>query len=136
MTDDKDIRRQQRVSNFNNSYDLLAATLKLEQLSDAERAGLIQFFEMTFELSWKMLKDYLTAEGFSPQSPRAAIKQAFASELITDGEGWMDMLQCRSRTSLTYDEAIAREIEADIKNHYHPLFNDLAKTLSTLALMH
>jgi nucleotidyltransferase substrate binding protein (TIGR01987 family) len=125
MSDSKDIRWKQRFSNFKRSHDLLAATLELEQLSDAERAGLIQFFEMTFELSWKMLKDYLTAEGFTPQSPRAAIKQAFASELITDGAIWLRALEDRNLTAHTYDEATAERVESIIRNDYYPLLERL-----------
>jgi nucleotidyltransferase substrate binding protein (TIGR01987 family) len=51
--------------------------MTIEHPSDAERAGLIQFFEMSFELGWKVLKDYLEEEGFTVESPRDAIKQAF-----------------------------------------------------------
>ena len=43
--------------------------MMIDPPSDAERAGLIQFFEMSFELAWKVLKDYLEVEGFIIQSP-------------------------------------------------------------------
>ncbi|MDC3413872.1 nucleotidyltransferase substrate binding protein [Aquibacillus sp. 3ASR75-286] len=45
----------------------------------------MQFFETTFELAWKVLKDYLEVEGFVANSPRESIKQAFQVEIIEDG---------------------------------------------------
>ena len=53
-----DIRWIQRVSNFERSFSPLCEALKIESLPMVERAGLIRFFEMAFELSWKLLKDY------------------------------------------------------------------------------
>ena len=71
-----------------------------------EKEGLIQRFEVSFELSWKLLKDYLEAEGFIVNSPRSAIKQAVENNIITDGELWMDMLYSRNLTTHTYDEGM------------------------------
>jgi nucleotidyltransferase substrate binding protein (TIGR01987 family) len=76
-----DIRWIQRFSNFERAFLLLKEALKIEHPSIVERAGLIQFFEMAFELSWKLLKDYEETEGFIVKTPREAIKQAFQSGL-------------------------------------------------------
>lgn len=43
----KIIRWKQRFENFEKSYSLLEGNFKKENLSELERAGLIQFFEMT-----------------------------------------------------------------------------------------
>ena len=82
-----DIRWMQRFFNFERSFLPLCEALKIESPSVVERAGLIQFFEMAFELSWKLLKDYEELEGFAPKTPRAVIKQAFQAELVRDGHG-------------------------------------------------
>lgn len=51
-----------------------------------QRAGIVQFFEICFELSWNVLKDYLEAQGFAGiNSPRAGIKKAFEIGSIHDG---------------------------------------------------
>ena len=57
-----DIRWKQRFDNFNNAFHQLHLAVELSktrQLTDLERQGLIQSFEFTHELAWKVLKDYL-----------------------------------------------------------------------------
>ncbi|WP_043988508.1 nucleotidyltransferase substrate binding protein, partial [Caldibacillus thermoamylovorans] len=76
----KNIRPQQRFDNFKKSYQLLEKYSSLELTSEIEKAGLIQFFEITFDLALKVLKDYLEAQGYIVKSPRETIKQAYQME--------------------------------------------------------
>ena len=122
-----DIRWKQRFQNFERSYQLLEDTLRIEKPSEAERAGLIQFFEMTFELGWKLMKDYLEEQGFAINSPKEAIKQAFQSGLIADGHGWIDALNDRNLTTHTYQEETAINVEQKIRKDYFPLLQTLYK---------
>jgi nucleotidyltransferase substrate binding protein (TIGR01987 family) len=58
----EDIRWKQRFSNYTKAFQSLteAVDLSLErELSALEQQGLIQSFEFTHELAWKVLKDYL-----------------------------------------------------------------------------
>jgi nucleotidyltransferase substrate binding protein (TIGR01987 family) len=118
MNNLKDIRWHQRFENFERSYMLLKKSLQLETVSDVERAGIIQFFEMTFELSWKLIKDYLDSEGILVKSPREAIKHALQIELINGGDVWLMALSDRNLTVHTYDEAKALAVENMIRNTY------------------
>ena len=120
-----DIRWMQRFSNFERSFLPLCEALKIESPSVVERAGLIQFFEMAFELSWKLLKDYEELEGFAPKMPREVIKQAFQAELVSDGHGWVNALQDRNLTSHTYNEKVAIDVENRIRIQYFPLLKEL-----------
>lgn len=120
MDTTQDIRWKQRYAHFYKAFRLLEQTVAIEHPSDAERAGLIQFFEMAFELAWKMLKDYLEAEGFTVISPRATIKQAFQSGLLADGHLWLDALNDRNLTVHTYEESIALAVEQSIRTRYYP----------------
>ncbi|MDZ7376459.1 MAG: nucleotidyltransferase substrate binding protein, partial [candidate division KSB1 bacterium] len=90
-----------------------------------ERAGLIQFFEIAFELSWKTMKDYLESLGFLVKTPRETIKQAFQIELISDGETWLRALEDRNLTTHIYDEAFALQIERVIRENYLPIIRQL-----------
>ncbi len=102
--------------------------MAIEHPSIVERAGLIQFFEMTSEIGWKLLKDFLEAEGYVINSPRAAIKQAFQSQLITAGHEWISALDDRNLTTHTYNEEIAELVERKIRQNYYPLLLSLRQT--------
>uniref|UniRef100_UPI00356A002E nucleotidyltransferase substrate binding protein n=1 Tax=Sulfurovum sp. TaxID=1969726 RepID=UPI00356A002E len=67
---DKTIRWKQRFENFSKSLQHLEIAVDLEEMSELEKAGMVQFFEVSFELAWKVLKDYLESEGFNIKSPR------------------------------------------------------------------
>ena len=91
-----------------------------------QKAGIIQFFEMSFELAWNMVKDYLEEQGFVDiRSPRGALKKAFEVNLIENGHDWMDLLQDRNLTAHTYDEQKATEMEKLIQEKYFPILNQL-----------
>lgn len=126
-----DIRWKQRFAHYKKAFALLEQTMTIEAPSDAERAGLIQFFEMSFELAWKVLKDYLEEEGFNTiASPRQAVKQAFQTGLIRDGHIWMEALKDRILTVHTYEEKIAIAVEKKIRNSYFPVLAELFRSFS------
>lgn len=129
----KDIRWKQRFKNFEKSYNLLARYINQPIETELERAGIIQFFEISFELSWELMKDYLEAQEISAKSPRETIKQACQIELIDDGHIWIDALSDRNLTVHTYDEEIAKNMVDDIAGVYFPelkkLYHKLVKEL-------
>ncbi len=95
-----------------------------------QKAGLIQFFEISFELAWNVIKDYLEEQGFIEiKSPRGALKKAFETGLIADGHSWMQLLDDRNITSHAYDEATVDMIEGLIRQKYYPLLKQLYDTL-------
>ncbi len=118
MENKKEIRWKQRFVNFEKAYNLLKRAIAIEAPSEAEKGGIIQFYEVCFELSWKTMKDYLESEGFIVKTPRETIKQAFQVGIIDSGELWLSALQDRNITSHIYDETITDEIVQKIKNLY------------------
>lgn len=125
MSEMKDIRWKQRFQNYERAFKLLEGAIAIEELSEIERAGLIQFFEMSFELAWKLLKDYLQEEGFTVRSPKETLKQAFQAGFVEDGHAWIDALQDRNLTAHTYDEATAIAVENKIRHTYYPVLAKL-----------
>lgn len=121
----KDIRWKQRFHNFEKAFLLLERTIQIENLSEVERGCLIQFFEMAFELAWKLMQDYLEVEGFIIKSPRGAIKQAFQSDIISDGHVWLEALETRNLTTHTYEKDAAIEVEGKIRQRYFPALKNL-----------
>ena len=58
----RDIRWLQRFDNFSKACARLLTitdTMEYDALSELEKEGLIQRFEYTFELAWKVLQDYM-----------------------------------------------------------------------------
>ena len=129
----KEVRWKQRFENFDKSYKLLKKYSNQSIKTELERAGIIQFFEMTFELAWKVLKDYLESEGYIVKSPRETVKQAFQIGLIENGHIWIDALANRNLTTHTYDEELAQKMIKEILDDYLPelenMYNRLLKEL-------
>lgn len=121
----RDIRYKQRFENYEKSFLLLSNSLKIEKPSIVEKAGIIQFFETTFELSWKLMKDYEEFLGYEVKSPREAIKRAFNIEFISNGTLWIEALMDRNLTVHTYDETIADEVYRKIVEEYFTLLEEL-----------
>ncbi len=121
-----DIRWKQRFKNFENSLNFIEQAQDIENPSIIEKAGLIQFFEISFELSWNLLKDYLEEKGYIDiKFPRDTIKKAFETELIHDGALWLEALKNRNLTSHTYDEELANAMVAVISQKYYPMLKQL-----------
>jgi nucleotidyltransferase substrate binding protein (TIGR01987 family) len=136
----QDIRWEQRFSNFNKAfYKLNEITASLDpeedfsnQLSELEVEGLIQRFEYTHELAWKVMKDYLEYQGSTDiGGSRDATREAFKIGLIEDGEIWMDMIKSRNLTTHTYNEDTAEEIFLRIVNDYSNQFSRFQAKMET-----
>ena len=130
MNSDTFTRFQQRFSNYQKSLRQLKITVEKESLNEIEKAGLIQFFEVGFELAWKVMKDYLVAEGYEVKSPRESIKQAFQYGLIDDGALWLDALEKRNLSAHTYDDTILDELQKLIVHTYYPMMEKLKNELA------
>ncbi|MBF0180054.1 MAG: nucleotidyltransferase substrate binding protein [Magnetococcales bacterium] len=103
--------------------------LRMALLRDAREDDLvldatIQRFEFCMELTWKCLKRQLEAEGIQTQTPREALRGAYAAGWINDERLWLGMLQDRNLTSHTYRESLARQIHARIPA-YHAAMSQL-----------
>ena len=114
----KEIRWKQRFGDFENSLDNLRRALTIEEPDDVYRAGIIQFFEVTFELAWKTLKDFLEASGYVVWNPRETIQLAFKDGIIANGHEWIDALEKRNLMTHTYNEDLSREAEKLIRDKY------------------
>lgn len=124
--ENQDIRWKQRFHNYSKALNYLETALEIENPDMVQKAGTIQFFEMSFELSWNLVKDYLEEQGFvDVKSPRSALKKAFEIGIIENGHDWMDLLQDRNLTAHTYDEQKATEMELLILNKYYPILKSL-----------
>lgn len=125
----EDIRWKQRFDNFQRALHQLTLAIRLMEqrsLSDLEQQGLIQGFEVTHELAWNVLKDYLELEGIQGLvGSRSTVREAFKRGLISDGEAWMDMIEKRNLSSHTYNQDVADTLASAIRERYYPAFLEL-----------
>lgn len=123
-------RWQKRLSDYEEAIKRLEESLNKKDFTELEKDGVIQRFEFTFEQAWKTLKDYLEDQGFSDVvSPKKAIKQAFESNLLVQGNVWTDMLEDRNRLSNLYNQKISESIFDNIKSKYSQELADLLQIL-------
>ena len=123
-----DVRWKQRLQNYEKSYLLLERLLEVEEPTEGETMGIIQAFEVCFELAWHLLGDYLKAKGYPDKSPRDILKQSFQDGLIGEGELWLRALQHRNQTTHLYNERLVQEIEASIRESYAGMLGALCRS--------
>lgn len=121
----KEVRWKQRFSNFEKAMAHLSEAVALGRYDALTQAGLIQMFEVAFELAWKTLKDRLEFEGQVAQSPREVIKLAFQNNLLSQGEVWIEALDNRNLLSHTYDQKMSDEARELIRSRYFSLLKNL-----------
>ena len=128
-----DIRWQQRFANYNKALAQLQKFIDKGELNDLEEQGLIQAFEFTHELAWNVIKDYFDYQGSNNiYGSRDATREAFQKGIITDGEGWMEMIKSRNLTSHTYNVDVANDIREKVMNWYFDLFIDFQSKMQSL----
>ncbi|MEE3314806.1 MAG: nucleotidyltransferase substrate binding protein [Treponema sp.] len=128
-----DIRWKQRLSSYKKALAVLRGAVALSKerdLTELEQQGLIQSFEFTHELSWKLLKDFLAYQGVSGVvGSRDAVRSAYNQSLISDADVWMEMIESRNLTSYTYNDETAKDIVRKVCGDYEPLFEELMETM-------
>ena len=127
---DKSIRFRQRLQNLQKAFRQLESGVAIQNPSEIETQGIIQSFEFTFELAWKTIKDYLESQSVMARFPREVIKEAVQTDIIEDGDLWLEMLEKRNQLAHTYDEKTAKTSYALIKNCYFQAIQDLLEYFS------
>lgn len=138
MEQQADIRWIQRYANYHKACGRLLEVTEgdryIEDLSELELEGLVQRFEYTFELSWKVMQDLLLYKGYEFMlGPNGTIKMAFEDGLITDHDGWRKMAKSRNTLSHVYDEEEVLPIIRLIYSDYAPLLKQLDELLGDLS---
>jgi nucleotidyltransferase substrate binding protein (TIGR01987 family) len=133
MTTPEDIRWHQRLSNYEKAFKQLTKFIEKADLNELEEQGLIQSFEYTHELAWKTLKDFLSHYNtIKLYGSKDTTREAFKTDLITDGETWMEMVESRNLSSHTYNEDTTKKISSRILTKYSNEFSNLLKTFLKL----
>lgn len=123
------------LSDLQLALTRLEEALKLDSELDVYKAGCIQYFEFTFELSWKTIKSTAEELGVDPGgSPKSCLKTAYGQGWLQDEAVWLEMLEARNRMSHTYDAKDALRVYEKLNGFIEPL-KSLAHSLKEASAM-
>ena len=107
---EKAVDSLERTSRVATSDEKMAPLDKDQR--DAVRAGVIQNFEFTYELSWKFMQRWLKdeqtqTEAAIPRTRKDLFRMAARFGLVRGPEPWFEYGEARNLTSHAYSEAKA-----------------------------
>ena len=108
------------IYNYEEPYDNVVLT------------GLVGLYEITFEQSWKMMKEILEIHGFAEGatgSPKMILRTAYKAGMIKDEELWLSALQERNNVTHSYNRKIAMEIITQAKQKFYKMFCELTEEI-------
>ena len=130
-----DEKFNRRFLSFCNSLDALAEARQRDLTDSFVLSGTSAKFSITFDLSWKVMKDilieYYAMTGFIAGSPREVLKTSYKAELISD-DTWMEMLKVRNELTHDYDCEIVKTHCNAIVRKYIDLFYIFADKVKQL----
>ena len=132
-----DEKFERRFKSFCNSLDALAEARERDLTDSFVLSGTSAKFSITFDLSWKVMKDilvqYYAITGFVTGSPRDVLREAFKANLISD-DAWMDMLKVRNELAHDYDSEIVKTHCNTIVKEYIDLFYEFKGVVNALEM--
>lgn len=135
VADSMDAKFERRFKSFCNSLDALAEARQRDLTDSFVLSGTGAKFSITFDLSWKVMKDilvqYYSITGFVTESPREVLRESFKAKLISD-DAWMDMLKVRNELAHDYDCEVVRTHCNTIVEKYIDLFYDFKNIINDL----
>lgn len=93
------------------------------------RDSAILRFELTYEVTWKLLQLVLEEQGFQVKSPRQSFQQAFSMGWFPDEEIWVDIMKARNTAVHVYREAYAEALYNQLHDYYQT-FQELQTVLN------
>ena len=130
-----DAKFDRRFQSFCNSLDALAEARQRDLSDSFVLSGTSAKFSITFDLSWKVMKDilvhYYSITGFVAGSPREVLRESFKANLISDN-AWMDMLKVRNELSHDYDCEVVKTHCNTIVEKYIDLFYEFEEKVEEL----
>ena len=130
-----DEKFNRRFLSFCKSLDALAEARQRDLTDSFVLSGTSAKFSITFDLSWKVMKDilvqYYAITNFVAGSPREVLKKAYQADMISNDK-WMEMLKVRNELAHDYDCEIVKEHCHMIVDEYIDLFYDFETKVKKL----
>jgi nucleotidyltransferase substrate binding protein (TIGR01987 family) len=102
-----------------------------EPYSTIVRDASIKKFEYSFDIFWKLIKDYLRVqEGIECASPKSCFREAFKVGILSEEETVkiLEMTDDRNLSTHTYDEEAIEEIYQKVGD-YWKLMDDICERI-------
>ena len=140
MSENQDIRWVQRLSNYDKAVTRLQNAARIVstekqfsgEVDDLLKEGLVQRFEYTQELAWKVMKDYEEYQGYTDvQGSRDAIRKALQKGIV-ENPAWMSTISSRNLTSHCYDEEEFNMVLNQIIHDYLPIFVKFSEKMNAI----
>ncbi len=121
----KTFAAKQRFENYKQALlTIEEVAAAYTQMSELEKDGLVKRFELTFDLAWKVMQDYIKYTGYNDiKGPRASITQ-MAHDGLVDAFVWEEILNARNELTHIYSEEMSRLYLNDIINNFLPAFRE------------
>ena len=92
------------------------------ETQEERRDSTIKRFELTYDLLWKYLREYIaTAQGITFDSPRKVFQQCLASSITNEQETkqLLQLIESRNLTTHVYDVELADEVALQISHYFN-----------------
>lgn len=130
-----DAKFYKRFESFQKSLNALAEARQRDLSDSFVLSGTGAKFSITFDLSWKVMKDiliqYYAINSFVAGSPREVLREAYKAGLISD-DTWMNMLKVRNELSHDYDSEVVKTHCKTIVEKYIDLFYEFEGVVNKL----
>jgi nucleotidyltransferase substrate binding protein (TIGR01987 family) len=126
-------RWHERLEQFCKALATLEEVVpRASELNELEKDGLLQRFEFTFELAWKLMQDYAYHIGQTHiKGPRPVLAEMSQNGLI-DAFLWNEMLTTRNKLTHLYDEQASRQFVRTIATIYIGVFQDFRQAMTRI----
>ncbi|AKB83866.1 nucleotidyltransferase substrate binding protein, HI0074 family [Methanosarcina barkeri 3] len=104
-----------------------------EPYSTIVRDASIKRFEYSFDIFWKVIKDYLRIkEGIECASPKSCFREAFKVGILSEEETVkvLEMTDDRNLSTHTYDEETIEEIYQQVRDYWE-LMDNICKRIES-----
>jgi 3-deoxy-D-manno-octulosonic acid (KDO) 8-phosphate synthase len=117
---------RKRLLNFGKSLSLLEMAMDIRGADIAVKAGIVHFFDATYDLALNTLKDYFRSLGVDEIiADDLVLKKAAEVGLIEDAEAWKQLSNSHNLHLLAGDPAMVLKTTDLIEQKYYALLKDL-----------
>lgn len=123
-----------KLDNYRSALNVLVEAPMQDLSNEFVTEGIVNKFNLQFELGWKLLKALLAYEGAreaASGSPRDIIKAAYRYFDFIDEGLWLDMLRDRNDTTHIYDESRLHKLVDNVITSYIPEFQRVLAAVDT-----